>query len=160
MTYNGTDLQDQRPEGTNAAGATTATPRAAVAAFLDALGRGTHEEALGWLSEDVRWQAPGDPAVVPWAGVWSGREEVRRFLNLLTSETETEDFGITELLPTGDRVFAVGWFDYRFPTWGGRFADSFVMEFEVDDGLIVSYRIHEDSYGLARAYRGEALAAG
>ncbi|WP_326688171.1 nuclear transport factor 2 family protein [Streptomyces sp. NBC_01795] len=127
-------------------------PRQVVADFLDSIAGGDIERVLGLLAPDVRWEVPGDPDVVPWAGHRTGREAVREFYEILLAESDRKDFGIDALTATGSQVFASGHFTYEFPRTGGGFRGEFVIVFTVEAGKITRYVMHEDSHGLAVGY--------
>jgi ketosteroid isomerase-like protein len=130
------------------------TPQQVVEDFFGALGSGDTTGAIAALSEDVTWFVPGDRAVVPWTGEWHGREEMRQFFSIVGEVAEPRAFELHKTLADGDDVVVLGRFAYYYPGSGQVFDDEFAMHFRVRDGQIASYRIHEDSRALERAFTG------
>lgn len=132
----------------------TLTPGEVVQAMFTAFGAGDVDAVLALLDPEVTWFVPGDRALVPWTGTWRGREEMREFFAVIARSAQPRAFEIHRLLTQDEHVVALGRFAYYYPTSGRSYDDEFAMHFTVRDGLIRSYRIHEDSFALANAYTG------
>ncbi|MEU2392855.1 nuclear transport factor 2 family protein [Streptomyces sp. NPDC007369] len=147
---------------TSAAAATaTATATAVVRAYFDAFGVRDMDRALSHVAPDATWTVPGDPRIVPWAGVRQGHDSLREFFSLIAEAAEPLAFevhGLAEVpAEQGTKVVVPGRFAYRFTVSRQVLDDTFVMVFTVAEGRITAYEIFEDSLGLARAYTGDPV---
>lgn len=131
-----------------------AAPRAVVIAFLDSRSRGDLRTALSLLDEDVVWSVSGQREVVPWTGIWSGREAVSAFMAVVTDEVELESLVLEEPLAVGELVYVAGSFAERYPCRATAHSGDLIMQFRVRDRNIVHCRVHLDSLALAKAYTG------
>jgi uncharacterized protein len=59
---------------------------------------------LDGLSENVEWWAAGAPNLLPWAGLFRGREAVRNWVKTLRSELNYQKWE-SEWMAKGDTVF-------------------------------------------------------
>jgi hypothetical protein len=130
------------------------TPRQVVENFFAALGSGDTARAVAALSDDVTWFVPGDRSVVPWTGTWRGHDQMRTFFSIIADVAEPRAFELHKTFADGDDVVVLGRFAYFYHGSGQLFDDEFAMHFTVSAGKIAAYRIHEDSYALARAFTG------
>lgn len=132
------------------------TPDPTVNAFFAALAERDLDGLLALIAEGAVWHIPGDPVIVPWAGVHHGRATLREgFFNPLFEAAEPLAFDILHTHASNGTVFVNGRFVYRFRPSQQVLDDEFVIRFTVADGLITSYRIFEDTLGLARAHTGD-----
>nr|WP_294867134.1 carboxymuconolactone decarboxylase family protein [uncultured Pseudogulbenkiania sp.] len=123
-------------------------PMAVVRGFLQGLQQGVLREEL--LAEEVEWHTPGDPARVPWAGQRRGRAAVREVFALIAIQAEPLCFEPLCWFDAENEVLVRGRFAYRYRS-GREYEGSFVMRFDVADGLIRRYEIFEDSWAIAEA---------
>jgi uncharacterized protein len=75
-----------------------------VRAAYDAGNRGDWDEFFGWFHPDAEWES--DPRV-PNAGIYRGREDVRRFIEDQDAPFESTVAEIERLIPSGDQVLAL-----------------------------------------------------
>ena len=78
-----------------------------VTKIFDAFARGDVGYILDQLADDVRFVSHLDP-IVPWAGEYSGRDNVTRFFQALGSSVEVADHPVNALVAQGDTVVAMG----------------------------------------------------
>ncbi|UQI46525.1 nuclear transport factor 2 family protein [Streptomyces sp. HU2014] len=127
-----------------------------VNAFFAALGTRDLDGLLALIAEDATWTIPGDPAIVPWTGERHGRDALPEgFFTPLFEAAEPLAFEVLHSHTGDGTVYVHGSFRYRFHVSRQVLDDEFVMRFTVADGRITSYRIFEDSLGLARAHTGD-----
>ncbi|MFI9505682.1 nuclear transport factor 2 family protein [Nocardia sp. NPDC052566] len=127
-----------------------------VNAFFAAFAARDLDRLIELIAEDATWNIPGDPAIVPWAGIRHGRETLRAgFFTPLFEAAEPLAFEILHTSAADGTVFVNGHFTYRFHPSGQLLDDEFVMRFTVAGGRVTSYRIFEDSLDLARVYTGD-----
>lgn len=105
------------------------------------------------ISDDVDWFVVGDPAVVPWAGRWTGKAGVVQFYATLRAETVSERFDVAAVLAQANRVAVIGELATRVKRTGKLIECEFIFDFVVENGLITRFRPFEDSLAVAQACR-------
>src|SRR5262249_2414123 len=101
--------------------------------------------------EDVDWYIPGHEALAPWLGRRHHRHEVEAFFRLLFANVDPVRFELQHLLVEGDFAVTTGEFASRMHKTGKVYESLFSTHFTVREGLIVRYRVLEDSHGLVMA---------
>lgn len=105
-----------------------------VRAFYEAInGNGGADEAVGLLSEDVRWSRPPD---VPITGTLEGIEAVRKMWRAMTGSLERFEIEPTRYEERDDRVLAQVTMRGTAPEEGRSFEFAGSQVFAVRDGRI------------------------
>jgi ketosteroid isomerase-like protein len=147
---------DERGERVMAEQENVQVVREAYAAFM----RADIPALLGLLTEDVAWETPGRPEVIPYAGRRSGRGEVGEFFEILDGAEEFTRFEPGEFIAQGDRVVVLGNYAGRVRASGGPYDLEWVHVFTVRDGRIAAFREYIDTAALTDAYQTAAAATG
>lgn len=121
--------------------------------YLGALGQRDLEKLLTFFPENVDWFIPGNENVAPWLGKKSTKTEIKAFFELLWANTEPLSAKIDSILTEGNLAVVAGEFSSRMTRTGKTYETLFSIHFTIEDGLIVRYRLLEDSYGLVEALR-------
>jgi len=142
---------------------TPLTPMAVVSAIYDAFGRGDVPTILGFLDEDVLWDAD-------WADNWAqrtapdhlvprrGHDGVIQFFQALSAYT-LRDFQVLDLLSSPHQVVAEVVIELETPT-GGRFRDEELHRWAFGpDRRVTSLRHYVDTAKHLAAWRGEDTTA-
>lgn len=111
----------------------------------------TPEAIASMFSEAVDWDIPGDTQAVSWIGRRRGRAGVAAFFRELRELIESIRFDIHSILADGDKAVVLGDLASRVSSTGKVIESEFAIELTVEDGLIVRYRMYEDSVAVARA---------
>lgn len=122
-----------------------------VTAIFEAFGRGDVPFILEQLASDVRFVSHLDRAV-PWAGQFTGRDEVVRYFGALGGSVEVTDHPVNSLVAQDDTVVATGDVAFRVRETGKEGSSSWVYIFKLADGKVQSYDQFNDT-GLAEAFR-------
>ena len=122
-----------------------------VTKIFDAFARGDVGYILDQLADDVRFVSHLDP-IVPWAGAYSGKDNVTRFFQALGSSVEVADHPVNALVAQGDTVVAMGDVSFRVRQTQKAGASKWVYIWKVANGQIKSYDQFNDT-GLAEAFR-------
>ncbi len=122
-----------------------------VKAIFEAFGRGDVPFILDQLAADVRFTSHLDP-VVPWAGEFSGRDNVAQFFGALGGSVEVTGHPVNGLVAQDDTVVATGDVRFRVRETGREGSSSWVYIFKLTDGKVRSYDQFNDA-GLAEAFR-------
>ncbi len=129
----------------------TAATRAVVEAFLQRIAGGELERLAELFAEKIDWYIPGNQAVAPWVGRRGSRDEVRDFYRELAANVEPLRVSVDHLLVEGEIAVIVGEFASRMRATGKVVETPFSIWMTVRDGLIVRYRLLEDSHAVVVA---------
>jgi ketosteroid isomerase-like protein len=129
----------------------TTDTQAIVGEFLQFLTQRNLENLVGLFSEQVDWYIPGDRKKAPWLGRRNSREEVRQFYELLWESTEPLSAQIDQLLTAGNTAVITGDFSTKMLQTNKVVDSLFSIQLTVENGLIVRYRLLEDSYAVSVA---------
>ncbi|MFE0423084.1 nuclear transport factor 2 family protein [Streptomyces sp. NPDC058953] len=146
---NPTTANTTTPEAVEAAG--TAATRAVVEEFLARLGQGP--EAIAELyAEEVDWYIAPNPDV-PWIKPRSTRADIADHYRELAAGQENDPAGtrFDAVVVTGPDAVVVGTLAGTVRATGIGFQSPFALHFTVANGLIVRFRVIEDSLAVAAA---------
>lgn len=111
----------------------------------DSFQHGDIAGVLASCSEDVQWFLPGDPGVIPIAGLRDGVSGVARFFATLAETQEAEQFEPREFVVQGEKVIALGEYRWRVKKTGKAFRSDFAHVFTIRDGKIAGFHEFYDT---------------
>lgn len=126
-------------------------PTAVVASLYDLFGRGQVDETFDLMHPEVVLHEPGDPALLPWAGVHRGHEGLRRFYAGLAEGLSeiTIDADTLEIHAVGeDRVLALGTERGVSASTGKPYETESAWLWTVRDGRITELRAFHDTAAM------------
>ena len=106
---------------------------------------------VGQLTDNVRWVSHFD-AIVPWAGDFSGKDQIPRFFEAIFQSVDVEAFEPTEWIAKGDTVVSLGEFGCHVRKTGKKSRTRWIFIWKFRDGKICSYEQFHDP-ALAAAFR-------
>lgn len=106
--------------------------------LYESFGAGDIDATLARFHPDVVMRISGDPAVVPFAGIYRGRDGVRRFIGLLSAELRWEDFRLDDLMIDGSKAVVRWHAPMTIRRTGKRFVFHLVDHIQVREGTIVA----------------------
>ena len=115
------------------------------------VGRHDVDALLALLAPDVRWEIPKMPAV-PFAGLWLGRDGVRRFFEIVAATQETIAFAPNAFIARGDTVVVLGRFENLVKATGKTVCSEWAQVWTARAGLLVAMREHVDTLAVNAAY--------
>lgn len=113
---------------------------------------GNIEALLNLLSDDVTWTLP-EMEGVPFAGKRTGRASVSEFFATVGASQEVVSFEPRELIAEGDKVVALGSYEWRVKANGREFGGDFAHAWTIRDGRVVAFHEYTDTAACANAYR-------
>lgn len=122
-----------------------------VTKYFSLLGERSIELIMGLLSDQLDWYIPGNETIAPWLGLRTNRNEVKEVFELLWKNTEPVSATIDHIAIDGNVVICSGSFVTRMVETEKLFKSLFFTEITVVKGLIVKYRLLEDTFGLVKA---------
>jgi hypothetical protein len=121
-----------------------------VTKIFEAFGRGDVGYILDQLADDVRFVSHLD-STVPWAGEYSGKNNVARFFQALGSSVEVAEHPVDALVAQGDTVVATGDVRFRVRETGKAGSSKWVYIWKLANGQVQSYDQFNDP-GLGEAF--------
>jgi uncharacterized protein len=119
--------------------------------IYEAFGRGDTAYIIDQLDDGVSWVSRLEP-VVPWAGDFSGKEQVPRFFAAISESVDVTAFNPLEFVAQGDTVVSLGEFGCRVRATGKSALTRWVFIWKLRDGRVTSYEQFHDPT-LAAAFR-------
>jgi ketosteroid isomerase-like protein len=122
-----------------------------VGQFFERVGAGADTDAIASLfSEGVDWLVPGDGRI-PWIGRKVGRVGVADFIRDLRRFTTPIRVSVRTIVTEGENAVALLELETRVTNTGKVIKTEAAFDFTVRDGLIVRFRLFEDSYAVSQA---------
>jgi uncharacterized protein len=121
-----------------------------VAKIFEAFGRWDIAYILDQLADDARFVSHLDQRV-PWAGEYSGKDEVASYFQALGGSVEVGDHPVNTLVSQGDTVVASGDVSFVVRESGKAGTSKWVYIFTLANGQVQSYDQFNDA-GLVEAF--------
>jgi cytochrome c553 len=129
----------------------SATPTEVVKDLYAAFGRGDLQHIEDLLSPDVVWTFHGPEHLIPYAGVYKGKDGVRQFFAAIADTIEVREIGQRRFVQQGDTVAVVGWERSMAHETGGEFFANWLHLFTIRDGHIAGFEEFTDSAAIVGA---------
>lgn len=125
-----------------------------VQALYTYFGEGNLPAILDLLTDDIKWTCPGPTDILPYTGVFNGKQGVGEFFKQISENKEFPKFEPREFIAEGDTVVTLGYWDAKSKKTGKAYSGDWAMAFYLRDGKIYEHREYYDSYGEAEASKG------
>ena len=107
---------------------------------------------LGQMSEEVDWRLPRMEGV-PFSGERKGLGRVSEFFTTLADSQEVVSFEPREFVSQGDKVVALGTYNWRVKSSGKEYGGDWAHVFTVRDGRIVGFHEYMDTAAAVAAFK-------
>ena len=107
---------------------------------------------LELLADDVNWTLPQMEGV-PFAGTRTGRDSVGDFFQSVNSTQESLRFEPRELIAEGDKVVALGSYQWRVKSNSREFGGDFAHVFTIRVGKVVAFNEYMDTAACRDAHQ-------
>jgi uncharacterized protein len=107
---------------------------------------------MGQMSEDVDWRLP-EIQGVPFSGERKGRGQVSEFFTTLADSQDSVSFEPREFVAQGDKVVALGTYNWRVKSTGREYGGDWAHAFTVRGGRIEGFHEYMDSARAEAAFR-------
>jgi uncharacterized protein len=122
--------------------------------LYDALGRSDVSSVLNIFADDAVAHGPAPAGVLPWGGVYNGREGIAQLLKALGESLEDEQFKQHEFIAQGNKVVVPGYAKGHAKPTGRSYEIEFVHIWSVrNDGKISELHVYNDTAALVEALR-------
>jgi uncharacterized protein len=98
---------------------------------------------------EVRWNGP--PGIVPWAGVWTGAEQVARFFGLVGQHLEVSEVQILERIEGSEGVALVIEGLWKIRSSGEAMRLRAANLLTIRDGKVARFQVFPDSHAYVAA---------
>ncbi|ASZ11924.1 nuclear transport factor 2 family protein [Chitinophaga pendula] len=119
--------------------------------YFQALAQRDLNTILDCFATTLDWHIPGDETLAPWVGTRSSKKEIAEFFALLWQETEPVAGEIFHSFTQGNTNLTAGRFVTRMLRTDRVYTSLFFTEITIHEGLIIKYRLLEDTNGLVQA---------
>ncbi|HAF12249.1 MAG TPA: ketosteroid isomerase [Blastocatellia bacterium] len=113
---------------------------------------GNIEALLNLMVDDVTWTLP-EMEGAPFGGKRTGRAAVAEFFATVNTSQEPLRFEPRELIAEGDKVVALGSYEWRVRASGREFGADFAHAWTIQNGKVVAFHEYTDTAACANAYR-------
>lgn len=117
----------------------------------DAFQRGDIHAVLTHLDPGIDWHLPETEGIA-FTGRRHGAEQVGEFFRQVGEQMELQSFTPRDFIAQGDRVVALGHYDWMVRKTGAGFGSEWVHVFTVRDGRITDFQEFIDTARLADAF--------
>jgi ketosteroid isomerase-like protein len=107
---------------------------------------------LDLMADDVNWTLP-EMEGVPFAGTRTGRASVGEFFATVNSTQESLTFEPRELIADGDKVVALGRYQWRVKSNSREFGGDFAHVFTIREGKVVEFNEYMDTAACRDAHQ-------
>jgi ketosteroid isomerase-like protein len=113
---------------------------------------GDIDALVALMADDVTWTLP-EMEGIPFAGKRTGRASVTEFFASVGATQEPLKFEPRELIAEGDRVVALGTYEWRVKTTGREFSGDFAHAWTIRDGKVTEFHEYTDTAACRDAYQ-------
>jgi ketosteroid isomerase-like protein len=113
---------------------------------------GNIEGLLAKIDPNIAWELP-EIQNVPFAGKRNGRDAVADFFSIVNASQEALRFDAMGYVAQGDRVVALGTYEWRVLETGRTFTANFAHAFTIQNGLVTAFTEYTDTALAEHAYQ-------
>lgn len=118
--------------------------RSVADSFYAAIHGGDFDALFDILADDCTIEYYG-PSVIPFAGIFRGKEKCRIFFGHVANDVEIQDFRQEEFIADGSKVAVVGHLTLKLHANGRVYDSDYVHVIDVADGQVLRFRDFQDS---------------
>ncbi|GAC1372921.1 MAG: nuclear transport factor 2 family protein [Hymenobacter sp.] len=108
---------------------------------------------LNLFTDDIEFIIPGPSQVIPFAGVYRGKEQVAAFFAKLHDAMDFERFEAQEYIAQGDRVVALGYSKVHVRATGKPNEEEWAHAFLMRDGKVARLQEFTDTAATVQAFQ-------
>jgi ketosteroid isomerase-like protein len=116
-------------------------------------GKGDIPNLLKLYTDDIEFIVPGPKEVVPFAGVYRGKEQVANFFATLHDSMDFERFEPIQFIAQDDTVVAVGYGKARARSTGNTQEEEWAHVFRIRDGKVARFQVFTDTAAVVKAFQ-------
>ena len=97
------------------------------------------------IDDSCTWIIPGPKDKLPWAGTFTGKQEIANFFAQVGENLESSEFGPREMIEQGDTVVALGTLTGRAKKTGKTVTNEWAHVFKYSQGKVVFFQEYIDT---------------
>lgn len=118
--------------------------------FYDAIHAGDFEQLFDRMTDDCTIEYFG-PSVIPFAGIFRGKEKCRLFFGHVANDIDIQEFRQDHFMTGDNQVAVTGHLHLIFKATGRAYRSDYVHVLEIRDGAVSRFRDFQDSAKAAYA---------
>jgi uncharacterized protein len=122
----------------------TRTPLEAAQEFYASVHTGDFARLFDALADDCSVEFYG-PSIIPFAGIFSGKEKCKIFFGHVANDVEIQEFSQAEFISERDKVAVTGRLQMVLKATGRLYSSDYAHIITVRDGQIVRFRDFQDT---------------
>jgi len=120
--------------------------------FYATLGKGDIASVLNLLADDVEWEMPHPREVVPFGGIWSGRDQVGQFFKVTHDCSEFKKVELKEFIAQNDKVVVIGYTEVLVKSNNRLYGNDLVAIWTIDNQKIKKMKDYMDTAPAVLAF--------
>lgn len=124
-----------------------------------AYGRADMHTVLAAMDDNIKWIEPGDPAAIPFSGIFNGKTEVIGMFGIEHNLLKLTSFNPTTFYENNDSVVVLGNDSAIVLATQKSYTTEWTMVFTFSAGLISRVQVYMDTLAIARAFKPDVVAA-
>ena len=97
------------------------------------------------IDDRCTWIIPGPKDILPWAGIFNGKQGVANFFTQVGANLEFSEFAPREMIEQGDTVVVLGTLSGRAKKTGKPIKNEWAHVFKYDQGKVVFFQEYVDT---------------
>jgi uncharacterized protein len=107
---------------------------------------------MSLLSPDIVWVEPGDPAVIPYSGTFTGMAGIGQMLGIVAKSVKMKVFTANEFCVNNDTVTALGYNEAEVLATGKSYSGNWVYAFKLSNGKVTHIEVYMDTLTMSKAF--------
>ena len=113
---------------------------------------GDLESILSNMDEDIVWTHPGADSGIPFAGIYTGKQQIRQFFDIAVNTIEVVRLDLLKFVAERDNIIVVGFDHMRVKKTGREYQTNWVHVYTFKAGKIFDFEQFTDTAAMARAF--------
>lgn len=105
---------------------------------------GDFDSLFNLIDDDCVIEYQG-PSIIPFAGIFTGKEKCKLFFGHVAEDVEIREFCQDEFITEGDKVAVTGHLELVLKITGGIYASDYVHILDIKNGKVVRFRDFQDT---------------
>jgi ketosteroid isomerase-like protein len=123
-----------------------------VGTVYGAFGSGDMEALMNALSDEVKYIINGPADILPYCGVYDGKEGVSEFLSILGSSHEVLAYDVKKVISEGNLAVSFVYEKMKVISTGKIFEVHPIHVFTIENNQVVQFEAIYDTYPVVQAY--------
>lgn len=109
---------------------------------------------MDYLDDNVIWEVPGPKGLLPFVGIYNGKEQVKEFFTKINQVLDIHNYSHEKIVAQNDDVVVIGSDDATVRVTGETYKNKWCHVFTLKDGKIVKFYQWYNLHTVMRAAIG------